>query len=436
HAGGIPSSPCFARRCLEKAARESAGAHVLASQYHMRDGILTVKLVLADPGTGSVRRGLRVWGSPGDSGIISFSREAGARLASGSGSAAEDPAFPIDPGPWKDIPWLNPGDSTDARGQWRWAGSGLLLAGLGLAWAQGQLFQEDGNGSVLSRDVLPGSGPRSLLRGFFAAPALGARYAAMGGAGIAHVDNGLALLMNPAGVADTDRGNAVAAKRSLPGGTPSLFLGYASPLYRGWGQGLGIQYEGDHLAGETTLHGALASGLGKWGAAWEDVTAGSQAKVYLAQVGRGGTGLDRSTGHSFGMGLDLGMRARLNDRITAALVVRDAVSFLRHTNTLTNRTYAEILPPEYRVGASYRASPGLLLLMDGQKGMRADQADHIRLGGEKALFGVLALRAGLHEIFGREAVRKMTVGFGLDTDGLGNKALSRSRVSLNYGFEF
>jgi hypothetical protein len=98
-------------------------------------------------------------------------------------------------------------------------------------------------------------------------------------------------------------------------------------------------------------------------------------------------------------------------------------------------SYGEILPIEWKVGAACRAGPGLTLLLDGQKAMWADQADHLRLGGEQVLWDFLALRGGLHEVFGREAVRKMAVGFGLDTDGLKDKTL-KVRLALDYAFEF
>ena len=51
------------------------------------------------------------------------------------------------------------------------------------------------------------------------------------------------------------------------------------------------------------------------------------------------------------------------------------------------------------------------------------------------LFGFLALRAGLHEIFGQEAVRKIALGIGMDTQALGDKG-AKFRVALNYAYEF
>jgi hypothetical protein len=165
------------------------------------------------------------------------------------------------------------------------------------------------------------------------------------------------------------------------------------------------------------------------------VKAGAQAKLYLAQAGEDGTGLDRSTGRSVGMGWDFGVQAPLSERITAALSVRDAFGFLRHRNTFTDRSYGEVLPGEWKVGAAYRADHGLTLLLDGQKGIWADQADHLRVGGEQILWGVLALRGGLHEVFGRETVRAIAVGFGLDSGGFKEAGL-KVRLALDYAYEF
>ena len=441
--GGGDSLPrdCFSERCLVSEAAKAGSAFIVASQYSSRDSVKVLKLVLAEVPGGRLVRAVQVWGRPGREGIIPFAREAAMRLALPEEdrdrerkAAGMDGSFTASR-PWRQVPWLNPRDTLDNRRHWGWAGSGILLAGAGLAYAQGQLLQEDGNRSHPAKDVLSGAGAQSFLRGFFAAPTLGARYAAMGGAGIAHVGNGLALLMNPAGVAEADRENVVAAKRSLPDGTPSFFLAYAGPLYRQWTQGVGVQFEGDKLANETTLHGALGYDLGTLAKELAGVKVGAQAKAYLAQVGESGVGQDRSTGRSFGMGLDLGLQARLSDKITAALAVRDAAGFLRHTNTFTDESYAELLPVEYRLGAAYRASRSLLLLLDGQKAVWADQVDHLRLGAEQVLLDFLALRCGLHEIFGREAVRKMSLGFGVDTDGLGDKSL-KMKITLNYAYEF
>lgn len=484
--GRLSSVPkdCFTQACALITARKLGVDLLLLSE--LKHGLpasdapgsrpaASLSLALVETRTGRVRKAVWTRACPGNASAIAFAQQAVWHLllpgppgaasrggpdslsaaADGADSGAADvPAAAalasapkagsclvvaesaVDSGSWPDIPWLNPSDTVDNRKHWLAAGSGLALAGLGLAWAQGQLLQEDGNGAAgPARPLRSGSGASSFQRGFFAVPNLGAKYAAMGGAGIAHVDDALAVIMNPAGVADAKRENVLAAKRNLPGGSASLFLAYAGPLSHGWFQGLGIQHEGDDLANETTVEAVLA---GDWGAITRGLAGlktGGGLKFYLAKVGEGGTGIDRSTGHSFGMGLDLGLRLRLSPDITGALSVRDAFGFLRHANTFTDRTYWETLPPEYRVGAAYRVSSDILLIIDGQKGMIADQVDHVRFGGEKTVFGILALRAGMHQVFGRQTVRKVALGFGLDSEAIA-KSRRAGHVAVNYAYDF
>ncbi len=425
------ANECFSERCIAELAHQLEDGLAMGVQYSRLDTMIELKMVLLEATTGSIRLALHAEGHPSPDSLIPFVRDAAARLV----SHQEGTGVTFVSGHWDDIGWLNPRDSVDNRRSTSWAGAGLLVAATGLAWAEGQLLNRDDNRTSPQGAILDDDGARSFLRGFFTAPTLGARYAAMGGAGIAHVNNGLALLMNPAGVSETEGNNAIAAKRELPGGTPSLFVGYAGPLYEKWSHGLGVQYEGDALASETTVEGALGYDMAAFGKTWEGFKAGAEVKIYLAEVGRSGTGEERATGHSVGAGLDIGLRARINEKISAALVVRDLISFLHHTNTLTDQGHSEVLPPEYRIGAAYQVSSTSLFLMDGQKGIYADQADHVRLGAEQVVFRFLALRCGMHEIFGREAVRKVTLGFGLNTDGIKGVALS-THVALNYGYEF
>lgn len=482
-ASAVPDG-CFTPRCSARAARVvgaggSAGADLLLlsewsrlpaspSRPRLRPAVLT--LALLDTRTGRVQRALRARACPDVLGPVPFAQQAIWRLLLGeeapppareeppvSATDADPAAEPaadqtapsqgcslvaetlVDSGDWRGIAWLNRRDSVDHRLRAAAAASGLMAAGLGLAWLQGQLLGEDDNATTPARPLRGGSGADSWLRGFFASPGLAARHAALGGAGLAGADDAEAVILNPAGVADAERESFSAAKRNLADGAPSFQLAYAGPLMGGLRHGLGARHEGDGLANETTLHGVVA---GDWGAAARGLAGlrtGLGVKLYLAKVGEEGTGLDRSTGHSFGMGFDFGLKLRLSERITGGIAVRDALSFLKHSNTFTDEAHWEMLPPEYRVGAAYRADPSLLLVLDGQKAMVADQADHVRLGGEKVLFRFLALRAGLHQAFGRDPVRRMAAGFGLDSEGLDDPARPRplrARVTVDYAYDF
>lgn len=466
---------CFDAACAARAAGRLGADLLLLSELSRRaptgrpgdPGGLSLTLALVDARTGRVRRALRARPCPGAAGPIPFVQQAVWRVLEspppdapegghgedthgrphgetrGKAPLAETPPHSCDliadvetaSGSWNRIAWLNPRDTVDTRLRFAAAGAGLLAAGLGLAWMQGQLLQDDPNSRRPAGPVLGGGGAQSWLRGFFATPNPGARHAAMGGAGLARVEDAMAVNLNPAAVADVTRESVVAAKRNQPGGTPSFHLSYAGPSRDGLHQGLGIQHEGDDLANETTLLAALAGGWGRLGRAFAGVRTGAALKVYLAKVGSGGTGLDRSTGHSVGMGLDLGLKLRLSDRITAAIAVRDAWGFLRHANTFTDEASWEWLPQEYRAGAAYAMDPGIVLLMDGQKAMVADQADHLRLGAEKTMLRFLALRAGFHQAFGRQPVRKLSAGFGLDSQGISDRPLG-ARIALNYAYDF
>ncbi len=429
------SQNCFSELCLHVFSRKFGKGLILAAKYSRSDTVVDLQLVLMDATLGKIHSAQHTRGPASADSLVSFARKSAECLLS-KGKCSN---LPIVPGEGEKITWLTYRDSVDNRRRFGWAGSGLLVAATGLALVEGQLLQRDDRRNAPAGAILSDAGARSFLRGFFTTPTLGARYAAMGGAGIAHVNNGLALLMNPAGVGQMQEENAVAAKRTLPGGTPSLFLAWAGPVLGKWSQGLGALYEGDALASETTLHGALAFDFSEFGKTWEGLNAGAEVKLYLAEVGRSGTGQDRSTGHSVGAGLDIGLQTRISEKITAAFTVKDLLSILRHSNTLTNQAQGEVLPPEYRLGTAYHASSTLLLLMDGQKGLYADQADHVRIGAEQVLFRCLSLRGGMHQIFGREAIRKMSVGFGLNTLPFTKGTTSsttNSPLALNYSYEF
>ncbi len=425
------SQDCFSETCLHVFARKFGKGRILAAKYSREDTLVELQLVLLDGTLGIVNSAQHTRGPASADSLVSFARKS-AECFLTKGKCSN---LPIAPGEGEKINWLTHRDSVDNRHRFGWAGSGLLVAATGLALVEGQLFQRDDRRNAPTGVILSDEGARSFLRGFFTTPTLGAQYAAMGGAGIAHVNNGLALLMNPAGLGQMQAENAVAAKRTLPGGTPSLFLAWAGPVLGKWSQGLGALYEGDALASETTLQGALAFDFSEFGKTWEGLTGGAELKLYLAEVGRSGTGQDRSTGHSVGAGLDIGLQARISEKITAAFSIKDVLSILRHSNTLTNQAQGEVLPPEYCLGTAYHASSTLLLLMDGQKGLYADQADHVRIGAEQVLFRCLSLRGGMHQIFGREAIRKMSVGFGLNTLPF-TKGATKSPLALNYSYEF
>ncbi len=431
---GVFPKTCFSWECLNKIANHLSPDYFLAGQITRMDSLQRLRLLLFDVKKRVVIRALEKTGS-----IKSFYLK----------DTLCDPLIPFAQNATQEILDKGNMDSLSENAQnYTWTkaplpkngklsygiiGTGLMLTGLVIAATEGQLSQNDANTTQVGQPLLEGDGLSSFIRGFFSHPAMGPQYAAQGGAGIAYVTGAHALLLNPAGLANTTKPEALFIKSTLPGNIPSFYLGYCGALTGSLQQGLGLQYTGDNLANEIVLENAFAmplSFLGEW---FEPIKAGLGAKIYLAQVGEGGNGLERSTGNSFGFGLDAGLQFPFTEQIEAGVFLRDGVSALVHHNTLTNQRYGEILPPEFSVGTSYKVTPQLTLLMDGQKALFVDQTDQIRLGGEQGLWQILFLRAGLVEVFGREAVQKLTVGFGIESSGF-NNGFSQNNLSVNYSY--
>jgi hypothetical protein len=215
-------------------------------------------------------------------------------------------------------------------------------------------------------------------------------------------------------------------------GTPKVMAAYAGPAWGHFSQGAGIAYSGDGLFSEVETGWAGSYDLAGLGESWEGWHTGFTFKTRMAQAGAEGEGLDRSRGRSLGLSVDAGILFPLSSALTASLAFRDLLAGLWHRNDYLDRQDLEWVLPEARLGAACRIPGSWLFLIEGQKGWRADQTDQIRVGGERAFWDLLALRAGYHQIFGSETVRFLTGGFGLDSRAF----LQGPGVSLHYAYEF
>jgi len=308
--------------------------------------------------------------------------------------------------------------------------AGTVLAGVGIAtaWRGGQLEGEDNN-STRVNGIRSHPSNLSSIRGFFALPSIAAAYKGQGGAGVASVEGSVSTMMNPAGLTRVDRTWVNYSFSSLPGGVPSFFLGFASPLSDNLFQALAIRHEGDELANEMTLYSSFATNLGNYFRSIQNLKTGINLKGYLLSVGEGGTGLDRSTGYGYGMGIDLGLQFPITHKIEAGVMVRDIYSYVYNINTLTNKEYAEPLPGDVTLGFAYRVSNSLTLAIDGEKALFKDQVDHIRLGGTKKVYEILSVRLGTSQIINKENSRYITFGFGFNGD------VENYSLYINYSFE-
>lgn len=272
--------------------------------------------------------------------------------------------------------------------------------------------------------------PLSGLRGFYASRPLGARYRAMGGAGITLIKGALAPMWNPAGVANLNGQEFKFSREVLPGDVPKQFIGYSAPLTRNLYHAQALQYEGDDLAKEILYYSSYATDLSLFSTYFNEVQAGVNLKGYLIEVGAKCVGVDCSRGSGYGGGIDLGLQWSINSSVRFGATLKDPWSHINYENEFTGNSYSESLPPLLLAGVSYEFDASFSAALDVQKSLYADQKDRISLGLEKKLFDFIWTRGGIYQISDYDDFRIWTLGFGI------NEAYQGYIYSINYHFEY
>jgi hypothetical protein len=421
-----PKNACFSEGCAHREAVTAGARMALLSALVRTDTMVTAKIALYDTVTREVRAVRVSWTEKPGSPRLEKLREAALSLLNGSGD--------IEGGRMAEIAWLRARPERNARPIAKWAapifGAAILLT----AYLEGQ-FSADAVSQRPSQPLLPEAGAHSFLPGMFSGFSPPTAQAGRAGSGMALAIGAEAALVSPAGIAPTMRPELLLTRSSLPDGMPEFQAAFAAPAGPGFAQGYSLRYRGDGLSDEAVLGTTWAVDFGWFHSHFIGMQAGATVKLYLAEVGRGGTGEERSRGHSFGTGIDVGFRARLMRGVMAAAALEDAASWVRHRNDFTDATGYEIRAPRLWLGASLKPTESIGLTIDGRKGLHADQGDVVSVGLERTLIEVLRLRCGMQEVFGRETVRKIAAGFGLRNDGFENKFGGR-RLAVDYGFEY
>lgn len=272
--------------------------------------------------------------------------------------------------------------------------------------------------------------PYSGMRGFYASRPLGARFRAMGGAGVSLVRGALSPMWNPAGIANSTGQEFQFSREVLPGEVPKQYLGYSAPLIRNLYHSQALQYEGDGLAKEMVYYSTYATDLSLFSTYFNRVQAGVNFKGYLIEVGAECVGQDCSRGTGYGAGLDVGLQWSINSTIQFGAVLKDPVSFIQYENDYTGSRYSENLAPLFIAGVAYQFSPTFNASLDLQKSLYADQKDRISIGMEKKVFDLLWLRSGIYQISDYDEFRVWTLGFGIEESQQGYV------YSINYHFEY
>jgi hypothetical protein len=417
---------CFSEGCAHAEARETRSAKALVTALIRLDTVLIAKIALYDTVTREVRAVRASWTDKTHSPRIEIIRDAVQRLLEGSGD--------VEAGKFSEIPWLRARPDPTHLPLARWALSTVAAGALLTVWLEGQLAEDRVTG-LPSHPLLPPGETRSFLPGMFSGFAPSTAQAARGHAGMAKATGAEAGLVSPAGIATILHPELLLVRSSLPDGTPEFQAAFAAPAAHGFAQGYHLRYRGDGLSDEAVFGVSGAVDFGWFHTYFIGMQAGATLKLFLGEVGRGGVGEERSRGHSFGTGLDLGFRARLMRGVMAAATLEDAASILRHRNDFTNASETEVRPPRLSLGVSLQPSETIGLMVDGRKGLYADQGDMVAVGLERSVMQVIRLRAGIQEIFGRETVRKIATGFGLRNDGFEDRFGGR-RLAVDYAFEY
>ncbi len=310
-----------------------------------------------------------------------------------------------------------------------------LLATVGyFAYDTGIYDNTDNNATMLSSPVQPyGTSSLSGLRGFYATPPAGARYKAMGNTGVSTVNDGFAPLINPAGLVHLTHSAVAISHATLPGDQSQLYVSYSSMLIRNLFQSQAIIVEGDELAREFQFLSSYATDLSLYSKYLTAVRAGITFKGYLLTVGGTGTGIDKSTGYGSGYGIDIGLQWSLLNNFHFGAQLRDLFNNINYSNTLTDQDYQEDLPPTLTIGGYFESSYNLNLATSIQKSLYADQKDHLAVGIEKQIFGILWARGGMSQILNQPEFRKWGLGFGLQHKQ--GRFTLKIDYSYDYGYE-
>lgn len=231
------------------------------------------------------------------------------------------------------------------------------------------------------------------------------------------------VFYNPAGVAWVGGGEAVASYQYRYG-MDNIAASFVNKATRELGFGHAFLYNGDreHLYSEATLATALAYKFDRTLPFLRPFSVGAGLKVINTRYKPGGENLEFSDfdqrGHGFGVGLDLGLRAELSEKIYYGLVFKDVPSFVMEKNMKRGVKYVEFNPSVLQMGGLFKAGYATQLFAQGQVPLHRDQAWKMAGAVEHCFFGLLNARIGVRKeiLAGFQVPWVITGGFGLEVN--------------------
>jgi hypothetical protein len=330
------------------------------------------------------------------------------------------------------------GKEINRKVEWGVAGLAVVAGALTYAASAGYLSPKG-----TEKNLEEASSPSTLAnqRGVFADLMMNARPHGMGGAFVGLSDDGNALAYNPAGLTRVHSRIFTAGFLHFTSGEYSLpyaYTSYAAPVTGTIAHGIAL------LTAPSAFGSSEAQIIIGAAKLFDDpdgkrrpFSVGLNAKVLMMSASKASETIfsfqeNAVEGSGFGTSFDLGAQIQLSDRITAGLLLKDLFSYVSYTNVSTGYTYSEGVPPALIIGGHYSLMNTVNLVLDGHKSLFADVEDHVRLGIEKKIVEIFAIRVGMSQNFSMESNRRYHAGFGIDAP-LGR---GKQRLSADYSYEY
>jgi len=240
----------------------------------------------------------------------------------------------------------------------------------------------------------------------------GARPMGMGGAFVALANDAHAVLWNPAGLARLRSTSTTFMWAKQFNIIPYYFIAAGFPVNSNLALGAAAISSGNDVLRETTVLFSFSYKLAP--RLSFPMNFGMNIKMRHASFGNNSDGgEDRIQGNALGFAVDLGGQWRISSKFYTGFLLRDVISPVSYNNETLNTSYSETIPPALLIGGVCSAIKNLLLAVDWEKVISANNHDKLHAGLEYKILNIVILRSGIIQTIQAESTRKYTMGFGL-----------------------
>ena len=268
----------------------------------------------------------------------------------------------------------------------------------------------------------------SGIPGAFVDIGFGAKPVGLGGAFVGLADDVNSVIWNPAGLSNVHSKQVSFTYTRQLNLINYHYLAAAMPLSSESGIGIAVIGSGDKALREYTLQTSYGQKL-------YNFYVGASFKVRFATFGNNklsesdyvifepdeiSEGLSNQVkGDAFGVGLDLGLLYKIQEKVTVGLLLKDIYSPVYWNSSNDNPvnkpqgSYDELVPFEAILGSSIHIIDELLVTADYAPAIYEDANNKFRGGVQGNIFNVVFLRAGFQQFLNDVEDEKYSLGLGL-----------------------